>query len=126
MMKDSVRDQVDRLLERKAARLKADDPEYLALIRLEMSFVDQMRRIYTLAKRVAKDLEKLVRSALANAQQQDPNLDVDQLRVSRACVDEAPPLKRSRHQSMGRVFPVLKRACHVTVGLDIPAGGGRV
>jgi ribosomal protein L22 len=35
-------------------------------------------------------------------------------------VDEAPPLKRSRHQSMGRVFPVRKRACHVTIDLDIP------
>ncbi len=35
-------------------------------------------------------------------------------------VDEAPPLKRSRHQAMGRVFPVRKRACHVTIDLDIP------
>ena len=32
----------------------ADDPDYLNLIRLEMSFVDQMRRIYSLAKRIAK------------------------------------------------------------------------
>ncbi len=55
MMKDSIRDQAERLLERKAARLRSDDPEYLALIRLEMAFVDQMRRIYTLAKRIAKD-----------------------------------------------------------------------
>jgi phosphate:Na+ symporter len=55
IMKDAIRDQAERLLERKAARLKADDPEYLALIRLEMGFVDQMRRIYTLAKRIAKD-----------------------------------------------------------------------
>ncbi len=55
MMKDRVRDQAERLLERKAARLTSDDPQYLALIRLEMGFVDQMRRIYTLAKRIAKD-----------------------------------------------------------------------
>jgi len=54
MMKDSVRQQSDRLLLRKAQRLTADDPHYLELVRLEMSFVDQMRRIYTLAKRIAK------------------------------------------------------------------------
>jgi large subunit ribosomal protein L22 len=71
-------------------------------------------------KRVARDLSKLVSSALANAQQGDPNVDVDRLVVARAVVDEAPPLKRSRHQSMGRVFPVRKRACHVTIDLDIP------
>jgi hypothetical protein len=41
-------------LARKASRLTADDPGYLELVRLEMSFVDQMRRIYTLAKRIAK------------------------------------------------------------------------
>jgi hypothetical protein len=32
----------------------ADDPDYLKLIRIEMSFVDQMRRIHTLAKRIAR------------------------------------------------------------------------
>jgi large subunit ribosomal protein L22 len=71
-------------------------------------------------KLVARDLQKLVKSAVANAQQKDPNVDVDQLVVARAHVDDAPPLKRARAQSMGRIFPVLKRACHVTVGLDVP------
>ena len=54
MMKDSIRDQSERLLARKAERLTATDPDYLELVRLQMSFVDQMRRIYTLAKRIAK------------------------------------------------------------------------
>jgi large subunit ribosomal protein L22 len=72
---------------------------------------------------VAKDLEKLLKSALANAQQKDPNVDVDKLMISRAMVDEAPPLKRARSQSMGRVFRVLKRSCHVTFDLDIPIRG---
>jgi large subunit ribosomal protein L22 len=71
-------------------------------------------------KLVARDLQKLVKSAVANAQQSDPNVDVDRLIVARAHVDEAPPLKRARAQSMGRIFPVLKRACHVTVALDVP------
>ena len=54
MMKDTLREMSDRLLGRKAERLTADDPDYLELVRLEMSFVDQMRRIYTLSKRIAK------------------------------------------------------------------------
>ena len=62
---------------------------------------------------------KLVNSALANAQNNDPGVDVDALYVSRACVDEAPVLKRSRHVAMGRVFPIIKRACHVTIDLDV-------
>ncbi len=54
MMKDTIRDQSDRLLSRKAERLTTNDPDYLDLVRLEMAFVDQMRRIYTLSKRIAK------------------------------------------------------------------------
>ena len=54
LMKDTLRQQSQQLLQRKATRLMADDPDYLNLVRIEMSFVDQMRRIYTLAKRIAK------------------------------------------------------------------------
>lgn len=67
-------------------------------------------------KLVSRDIEKLVRSALANAQQKD--VDVDQLVLASAMVDDAPPMKRIRHQAMGRVFQVLRRACHVSIGLD--------
>ena len=56
LLKNDVRAQSERLLTRKAERLNADDPDYLARMRLEMSFVDQMRRIYTLSKRIAKDV----------------------------------------------------------------------
>ncbi len=73
-------------------------------------------------KRVSRDLEKLLKSAVANAQESDPNLDVDGLVVASAMVDEAPPLKRTRHRAMGRVFQILKRACHVTINLDARKG----
>jgi len=53
-LKDRMREQSEYLLERKAQRLSVDDPDYLNLVRLEMSFIEQMRRIYTLAKRIAK------------------------------------------------------------------------
>jgi len=73
-------------------------------------------------KSVARDLEKLLKSAVANAQQKDPKLDVDDLIVARALVDSGPSMKRMRHQSMGRIFRVLKRTCHVTLDLDVPGG----
>ena len=75
-------------------------------------------------KLVARDVEKLVKSALANAQQKDAKVDVDSLIVTRATVDDAPPMKRIRHRSMGRVYRILKRSCHVTVDLDLSAKAG--
>jgi phosphate:Na+ symporter len=54
MMKDTLREQSEQLFARKATRLTGDDADYLNLVRLEMGFVEQMRRIYTLAKRIAK------------------------------------------------------------------------
>ena len=76
-------------------------------------------------KRVARDLEKVVRSALANAQQKDPKLDVDRLVVARAVVNDGPPMKRARHRSMGRLYRILKRSCHVTIDRDMKAAARR-
>jgi large subunit ribosomal protein L22 len=76
-------------------------------------------------KLVSKDLEKLVKSAVANAQQKDQKLDVDRLVIARATVDEGPPQKRIRHRSMGRVYRIIKRTCHVTIDLDLAAARGR-
>lgn len=76
-------------------------------------------------KLVARDLEKLVQSALANAQQKDQKIDVDRLVIVRATVDEGPPQKRTRHRSMGRVYRILKKTCHVTIDLNLSARGGR-
>ena len=54
MMKDSIRDLSEQVLTRKARRLTGDDQDYLELVRMEMAFVDQMRRMFTLTKRIAK------------------------------------------------------------------------
>ena len=70
-------------------------------------------------RRVSKDLEKLLKSAVANAQQKDPDLDVDRLVLAQALVDEAPTMRRARSRAMGRFFPILKRACHVQFDLDV-------
>jgi len=70
-------------------------------------------------KMVAKDLAKLLQSALANAQQKDPKLDVDRLVVAHATVDEGPPQKRARPRSMGRIYRILKKSSHVSIALDV-------
>jgi large subunit ribosomal protein L22 len=66
-------------------------------------------------KRCARDLEKLVRSAVANLEQKSPGIDTGKLVLRSIQVDQGPSLKRFRAASMGRVFPRLHRYCHVTV-----------
>ena len=73
-------------------------------------------------KSVAKPLGKLLRSAIANAESLDEQVDVDRLFVKEAFVDVGPTLKRIRAQPMGRAFRVLKRQSHVTIKLDTRKG----
>ncbi len=73
-------------------------------------------------KAVARPLRKLLRSAIANAENRDDQLDVDQLFVKEIFVDGGPTLKRIRPQPMGRAFRILKRQSHVTIKLDTRKG----
>jgi large subunit ribosomal protein L22 len=66
-------------------------------------------------KAVAKDLEKLVRSAVANAENREDGADVDELVVSKIYVNEGPREKRIQPAPMGRAFRVQKRKSHITV-----------
>ena len=86
---------------------------------------DAMTILHFSPKLVARDLEKLLKSAVASAQAKDHDLDIDRLVVSWATVDGAPSAKRIRHQAMGRVYQILKRSCHVTFALDISQRRGR-
>ena len=73
-------------------------------------------------KKISAILEKVLRSAIANAQQKSPNVDVDTLIVAKIYVDEGPSWKRIRPAPMGRAFRVLKRTSHVRVYLDEKKG----
>lgn len=73
-------------------------------------------------KAVSRDMAKLLRSAVANAQKGDQRVDADTLFVSRAFVDGGPSLKRIRPATFGRAFRVLRRTCHITVELDAREG----
>ncbi len=54
LVKDEIRALADSLFERHAKRLRSDDPRYLERVRFMMSFIEQLRHLYTLAKRIAK------------------------------------------------------------------------
>ena len=64
---------------------------------------------------VAKDLAKLVRSAVANAENSENGVDSDELVVSKIYVNEGPREKRIQPAPMGRAFRIQKRKAHVTV-----------
>ncbi|ALA23800.1 50S ribosomal protein L22 [Piscirickettsia salmonis] len=65
-------------------------------------------------KQVAQDVKKVLESAIANAEHNE-GADVDELKVSKAFVDEGPRLKRMRARAKGRVNIIVKRTCHITV-----------
>ena len=66
-------------------------------------------------KSCAKDLEKLLRSAVANAENKENAPDVDELVVSKIYVNEGPREKRIQPAPMGRAYQIQKRKSHVTV-----------
>jgi large subunit ribosomal protein L22 len=76
-------------------------------------------------KLAAKQIHKVLKSAVANAQQsaqrQNAALDVDRLRVKYAVVNEGPTLKRFTPAAMGRATPILKRTSHVEIHVEAPA-----
>ena len=71
-------------------------------------------------KSVARDVEKALRSAIANAVQvadrnQKRRLDEDDLYVSACYANQGPTQKRVRPAPMGRAYRTLKRSAHLTV-----------
>lgn len=78
--------------------------------------VEEALQILRFTKRsVAKDLEKLLRSAIANAENKDNAPDVDELVVSKIYVNEGPREKRVQPAPMGRAYQIQKRKAHVTI-----------
>jgi ribosomal protein L22 len=79
--------------------------------------VPEARTILAFTPRAAAtDIEKVLRSAVANAEA-NHGLDGDDLVVEAAYADEGPTLKRWKPRARGRVNRIRKRTCHVTVVL---------
>ena len=78
--------------------------------------VDEALSILRFTKKLnARDLEKLLRSAVANAESKEGGVDADDLVVSKIFVNEGPREKRIQPAPMGRAFRIQKRKAHVTV-----------
>ena len=79
--------------------------------------VPEARTILAFTQRAAAtDIEKVLRSAVANAEA-NHGLDGDDLVVEAAFADEGPTLKRWKPRARGRVNRIRKRTCHVTLVL---------
>ena len=83
---------------------------------------DALQSLHYTPKRAAKHIEKVLRSAIANAEKKAEDsgapLDVDQLYVSKCFVNEGSRWKRLRPAPMGRAFRYQKRTAHIWVGVS--------
>src|SRR6516162_1848620 len=82
---------------------------------------DALQSLRYTPKRAAKHIEKVLRSAIANAERKAEDagtpLDVDQLFISKCYVNEGARWKRLRPAPMGRAFRYQKRTAHIWVGV---------
>ena len=71
------------------------------------------------AKSASKDVEKLLRSAIANWEQKNERkAENGELYISKIFVDEGATLKRMRPAPQGRGYRIRKRSNHVTIFVD--------
>ena len=73
-------------------------------------------------KKASTIIEKVLRSAVANAQQKSPEIDVDSLFIADVFVNQGPQWKRFRAAPRGRAARILKRTSHVHVYLEEKKG----
>lgn len=76
---------------------------------------DAINILRTTNKRIAPTVEKVLRSAIANAENKTESVDVDKLYVSEAYVNEGPRMKRIRPAPMGRAYRYQRRISHIVV-----------
>ena len=77
--------------------------------------VRAMAQLNTLRNRAAEPVMKVLQSAIANADRNDSEAEVDNFKITNAYVNEARSLKRFRPRAMGRASGIKKRSSHVTL-----------
>src|SRR5262244_1755242 len=70
-------------------------------------------------KKAALPVQKLLKSAVANAVENDGINDVETLVIDRIMVDAGPTLKRYTPRARGRATPIRKRTSHIRIGLRV-------
>jgi len=85
---------------------------------------DALNILRTTNKRIAPSVEKVLRSAIANAENRSTDVDVDELVVNEAYVNEGPRMKRIRPAPMGRAYRYQRRMAHIVVSVADGKGKG--
>ena len=76
---------------------------------------DAINTLKSTNKRMAPTVEKVLRSAIANAENRFNDVDVDALYVTEAYVNEGPRSKRIRPAPQGRAYRYQRRTAHIVV-----------
>ncbi len=71
-------------------------------------------------KKITRDIEQVLKSAVSNAEQKSEHLDVDELVVSKIYVNDGPRQKRIRPAPMGRAYRYQRRTSQITVVVEAP------
>lgn len=79
--------------------------------------LESMHKLDFINKRAAKPIKKTIKSAVANATH-NFEMDKKRLKIVKAQVNEAPTFKRGRAGSRGRYKKILKRNCHIIIGVS--------
>ena len=105
----------------KNARISARKVRPLADIVRGMYADEALDTLRYQPQRGARLLEKVIRSAVGNAQDPDQNAGrshrIEELVVTEVCIDGGPMFKRVRPRARGSAFMVKKRSSHIRVGL---------
>jgi len=65
--------------------------------------------------RGARFVEKVLKSAMANAEQINTKIDIDKLKIKTALVEQGPVMRRTEPRAMGRANIIRKRTCHIKI-----------
>jgi large subunit ribosomal protein L22 len=79
---------------------------------------EALKRLLYTRKKSAGIFYKLLRSAVANAQVKNPEINVDDLVVKTVFVDQGPSLRRFRPRARGMAYRIAKKTCYMTIVLE--------
>ena len=86
---------------------------------------DALATLQLIPRSSARLVEKVLRSAVANAEHNHQVRNLDDLRIVHAIADGGPSMKRVRPRAMGRAFFIRHRTSHLTIAVSDEANGTR-
>jgi large subunit ribosomal protein L22 len=76
---------------------------------------DALLSLRFMTYRGSRPVEKILKSAMSNAEQKNTNIDSESLVISTAFVDQGPVMKRIEHRAMGKANIIKKKTSHITL-----------